>query len=296
MGIDGRNGSAGLRCVAPLGLALGEGALWLERDAFGGPAFWCVDILGCRIWRFDPATDTALSWAAPAMPGFVAPLPDGCFVAGLPDGLHRFDPRDGSFSLICTVEADRPGNRLNDAHVDSRGRLWFGSMNLAETAPTGALYLAEGLVAGAPVPRRVDDGYVVTNGPATSPDGAVLYHADSAHQVIYAFDRHDDGRLEGRRVFVRLDQGYPDGLAVDVEGHVWAGIWAGGRVMRFAPDGRVSAVQTIPVDNVTKLAFGGPDRRTAWVTTARKGSSAPLAGGIFTFPLDVPGLAQNILA
>ena len=172
MDIDGRNEaleaatSAGACCVAPLGLALGEGALWLDRDALGGPAFWCVDILGRRIWRFDPAITTALSWSAPSMPGFIAPLPDGRFIAGLADGLHRFDPADGSFDFLCEVEPDRPGNRVNDGYVDHEGRLWFGTMNLAETEPTGALYEVDGLLGDAPHVRRVDDGYVVTNGPA----------------------------------------------------------------------------------------------------------------------------------
>ena len=119
--------------------------------------------------------------------------------------------------------------------------------------------------------------------------------------LIYAFDRAADGTLGGRRVFVRLVQGYPDGLAVDVEGHVWAGIWGGSRVLRFAPDGRLSGAMAIPARNVTKLALGGPERRTAYVTTARKGldparpGDQPLAGGIFTFEVDVPGLPQNLL-
>jgi sugar lactone lactonase YvrE len=47
---------------------------------------------------------------------------------------------------------------------------------------------------------------------------------------------------------------------------------------------------------VTKLALGGSDLKTAFVTTARKGLSPedlaaqPLAGGLFTFEMDVPGL------
>ncbi len=52
----------------------------------------------------------------------------------------------------------------------------------------------------------------------------------------------------------------------------------------------------LPCANVTKLAFGGPDLRTAYVTTARKGlgeaelAAQPLAGGLFAFEVPVPGL------
>jgi sugar lactone lactonase YvrE len=56
-----------------------------------------------------------------------------------------------------------------------------------------------------------------------------------------------------------------------------------------------------PCSNITKLAFGGPDLRSAYVTTARHHLSAeqrqtqPLAGGLFRFDVDVPGVAQGVL-
>ena len=51
-----------------------------------------------------------------------------------------------------------------------------------------------------------------------------------------------------------------------------------------------------PVSNVTKIALGGDDGRTAFATTARQGLSAerlasqPLAGDIFTFRTDIGGI------
>ena len=49
--------------------------------------------------------------------------------------------------------------------------------------------------------------------------------------------------------------------------------------------------------NITKIAFGGPDLRTAYATTAAKGLSPreraeqPLAGALFAFDPGVAGLA-----
>jgi len=58
---------------------------------------------------------------------------------------------------------------------------------------------------------------------------------------------------------------------------------------------------TLPVANVTKMAFGGPDLRTAFVTTARKGLSdeellrQPLAGDLFSFDAEVAGVARPLV-
>ena len=71
------------------------------------------------------------------------------------------------------------------------------------------------------------------------------------------------------------------------------------RVVRtaFAPDGRQIAEVKLPCANVTKLAFGGDALKTAYVTTARHGwdrRPQPLAGGLFAFEVDVPGLSQSV--
>jgi sugar lactone lactonase YvrE len=54
--------------------------------------------------------------------------------------------------------------------------------------------------------------------------------------------------------------------------------------------------QQLPVANITKIALGGPDLRTAFATTARQKLSPqdlekqPDAGGLFSFEVEVPGL------
>jgi sugar lactone lactonase YvrE len=72
-------------------------------------------------------------------------------------------------------------------------------------------------------------------------------------------------------------------------------------VRRYSPDGKLLATVRLPCANVTKIAFGGPDLETAFATTATKGltpderAAAPLAGGVFAFPVDVPGLPQHMI-
>lgn len=282
--------TAGVTPVLAVGAELGEGPVWVEREA----ALWFVDIKGRRLHRWDPARREHRSWTAPQAPGFLAPRRSGGFVVGLKTGLHRFDPETGAFAPAGEVEPHLPANRLNDGCVSPEGALWFGSMHDPELEPSGALYrLGEnGRCA------RLDEGYVITNGPAFSPDGRIFYHTDTGGRTVYAFDRPQPHTLTAKRVFVRIEEGagYPDGTAVDREGCVWIALWGGWGLRRYSPSGELLASVRLPCANVTKLAFGGADLRTAYVTTAWKGltpaqrSAQPLAGDLFSFEAPVPGL------
>ncbi|HWY64634.1 MAG TPA: SMP-30/gluconolactonase/LRE family protein [Rhizomicrobium sp.] len=284
-----RRESPAVTCIWPLACSLGEGPLWWQ------DAVWFTDIKENSIHRFDPASGQKLSWRTPSEVGFLAPLKNGRFIAGAKTGLYDFDPVNGDFALIRTVEPALPNNRLNDAAVDSRGRLWFGSMDDHEREPSGMLYRFDrgSLTA-------MDSGYVITNGPAFSPDGTRLYHTDTLERRIYAFDLREDGSLANKRVFITIEEGagYPDGSVVDGEGCLWIGLFGGWQARRYAADGRLLERVAFPVANVTKLAFGGPGLTTLYATTARKGLnqdallSQPLAGGLFCFEAKVPGLPQ----
>jgi len=117
-----------------VGATLGEGPVWAD------DALWFVDIKQRKIHRCDARGGDRRSWDAPEQIGFLLPARAGGFVAGLQSGLHRFDPADGRFEPIVEVEPERPANRLNDGVVDPSGRLWFGTMDNGEQAPTGSFY------------------------------------------------------------------------------------------------------------------------------------------------------------
>jgi sugar lactone lactonase YvrE len=79
---------------------------------------------------------------------------------------------------------------------------------------------------------------------------------------------------------------YPDGVTVDAEGFVWNCKWGGSRVVRYAPDGAVDRVITLPVPRPTRCAFVGPDLSALAVTSARYGMAPadlteyPLSGHV----------------
>jgi D-xylonolactonase len=279
------------KSVWSLAAELGEGPVWV------GDSLWFVDIKKRLLHRFAPASGERQSWDSPEELGFVLPRSGGGFIAGLQSGLFAFDPASGSFASLLAVEADVPGNRINDGVADPLGRLWFGTMDNGERKPTGAFYcLANGELKATPL-----TGIRITNGPAVSPDGRTLYWVDTLGGTIGVCDVHDDGTLGASRPFARIahSDGHPDGPTVDSEGGVWVALYAGWEVRRYSPDGELLQRVSFPVANITKIAFGGEDLRTAYATTARQLmtpdqiAQQPLIGDLFEFRVDVPGMPSS---
>ena len=278
------------RNVWPLAAELGEGPVWVERDR----ALWFVDIKKQQIHRYDPASGARRSWDAPEQVGFILPAERGGFVAGLQSGLYHFDDNSGAFDLIVKVDEDSPANRLNDGTVDPKGRIWFGTMDNQERDRSGAFYC----FANGKLTRTAIGNIAITNGPAVSPDGRILYVVDTLRGTIDAVDIDDDGTLGERRSYVRIDpsEGHPDGPTIDAEGCVWISLYAGWEARRYSPTGELIERVRFPVANITKIAFGGDDLRTVYATTARQLLSReniakqPEIGDLFEFTADVPGV------
>src|SRR5579864_8312751 len=278
-----------------LAAELGEGPVWVERDS----ALWFVDIKKQEIHRFDPVNGEKRSWSAPEQVGFIFPADGGGFVVGLQSGLYRFDDKSGAFELILRVEEEKPGNRLNDGVVDPSGRLWFGTMDNGEKTKSGAFYCFEG---GRLTPTALR-GIAITNGPAVSPDGRILYFVDTLRGTIGCADIAEDGTLGSPRPFARIDpkDGHPDGPTVDSEGCLWIALYAGWEARRYSPDGELVEAVRFPVANITKLAFGGSDLRTAFATTARQLlkpdeiARQPQIGDLFQFRSAVAGVPSALV-
>ena len=275
---------------------LGEGPVWAERDR----ALWFTDIKSRKIHRFDPASRAKRSWDSPELAGFILPAQDDGFVAGLESGLHRFDPESGAFALIAEVEPDLPDNRLNDGVVDPRGRIWFGTMDKSERAKNGAFYCFD----RGELKRTHLRGIAITNGPAVSPQGDRLYWVDTLAGTISVCEIGADGELgpSSELACIMPADGHPDGPTVDAEGCIWIALYSGWEARRYSPDGKLLDRVRFPVSNITKLAFGGPDLRSAFATTAQHLlrpdalEKQPLAGGLFEFDAGVTGVASPLAA
>lgn len=268
---------------------LGEGPVWDERDA----CLWFVDIKAQRVHRVDPVSGESRAWETPAQVGWVLPATGSGFLAGLQGGLYHFTPDDGAFRCLAEVEPERPGNRLNDATVGPDGVVWFGTMDDGTREKTGYVYRWD----GANLQQTSIPAAVVTNGPAVSPDGTTLYHVDTFESVIRAFPITSAGLDGPGRDLVQIDpaEGHPDGVIVDAAGNVWVGVWGGFCARCYSPDGILLRQVDLPAENVTKVALGGPNLKTAFVTTARAELDEealprqPEAGAVFAFEVEVAG-------
>lgn len=269
---------------------LGEGPVWDHRNE---TLLW-VDIKDPSIWRYHPATGEHSRVAVPERIGFVAlTLDPDIVIAGFKSGLARFNLWGGQIEPLVSPEPDKPGNRINDGHVGPDGHLYFGTMDDGETAPTGAFWRWDGASL-----MRFRDGIRITNGPAFSPDGGIIYTVDTLARTIHAQDLGPDGPGDAR-LLVQFDQaaGNPDGICVDEEAHLWVSHWGSARVTRLTPNGVVERVVPIHTAQVTKCAFGGPDLKTLFVTTAAIGRDPhldPMAGHLYALASDVRGLQSHI--
>jgi sugar lactone lactonase YvrE len=87
-------------------------------------------------------------------------------------------------------------------------------------------------------------------------------------------------------------------MTIDDEGCLWIAFWGGGRVVRFSTDGRILArVRVNGPRQTSSCAFGGPERRTLFVTTSQDGLDAAErrrqrdAGLVFSVEVEVTGPA-----
>ncbi len=285
------------RCVLDVGASLGECPVWSVAEQV---LYW-VDINAPSLNRFDPESGRNTVMPMPESIGCFALRAGGGFVVALRNGLW-FADADG---VLERKVADAPyapiHHRFNDGRCDAQGRFLAGSMNEKRDAATATLVRLD------PDLRltTVLTGMTISNGLAWSPDGRTMYHADTPTLAVRAFDYDPaTGAATNPRIFAKffLETDRPDGGAVDSVGNYWTAFYRGGKVVKLSPQGETLAAFEVPAMCPTMCAFGGPDLRTLYVTTARQRRDddelvrLPQSGGIFAMPVDVPGRPEPAFA
>jgi sugar lactone lactonase YvrE len=270
---------------SPLPGLLSEGPRW---DAKRDELLW-VDIVGWRLHRARFGADGLLHEVASIQfdrfVGAVAPAAGGGYILAAGTGF-LFADTSGTVRELAQPEAGHNDVRMNDGACDPQGRFWAGTMAHDESPGAGVLYRLE--LDGSCT--TVLAGLTISNGIGWSPDGTTMYLSDSGTGCIDAFDFDGaSGDIGGRRTIVRITEPgvAPDGLTVDELGDIWVALWGGGALRRYSPEGSQLRSVPVPVDRPTSCAFGGPDRATLFITTARHGldeaalAQQPDAGRVF---------------
>lgn len=243
----------------------------------------------------------ARSAPRPMRPNGIALEPDGSFLlADLGEregGVFRL-ALDGTVEPLVESVDGRPLPPTNFVHRDARSRLWI-TVSTTRT-PRHLGYrpdVADGfiLLADDRGPRLVADGLGYTNECLVAPDGDSLYVNETFGRRLSRFRIGRDGSLGPKQVMTSFGHStYPDGLVFDAEGGLWITSIVSNRVIRVAPDGRqeviVEDADPVHVDwveqayregrlgrphldrnagrvlrNISSLAFGGADLRTAYL-------------------------------
>jgi len=117
------------------------------------------------------------------------------------------------------------------------------------------------------------------NGIALSPNGRILYVADSDERKVRAYDLGRNGEVSNERVQISGIDGPPDGIRVDEKGNIY--VTANGLAI-YSPQGKPLA--TIPMPETPRnCAFGDPDFQTLYITALTS---------LYRIRLDVKGSVQ----
>lgn len=279
-------------CVLDAKAQIGEGAIWCSKQHV---LFW-VDIPAGILHRFNPSDNSNKSWSMGEALGCFALTEQGTLVLALASGFYEFNTETETKVRLIGPDVSSVKQQFNDGSVDQRGRFYAGTMRTNGdhvNDPSGTMYsLSSELEV-----NEVMTGFHIINGTAFSPDGKTAYVSDSFPTIrtIWAFDYDlDDGTWSNKRIFLDTKglAGRPDGAAIDSEGCYWMAGVSGWELVRITPEGKVDMEIEFPVEKPTRIAFGGSNMETLYVTSLgcdiTEDTHQPNAGGLFA--LKVPGI------
>ena len=292
--------------------SLGEGPHW---DCASQKLYF-VDILAQKVLRFDPVTGTLTSVFVENGPvGFVIPVEGSTnnFVVGSGIDVMLFSWNSEKDLAICTpqtlttADGKRAEIRWNDGKVDSSGRLWAGTMGLEKDGDipfdAGSFYsMGDDLLL-----KKQISPVSISNGLAWNPDNDIFYYIDSFTYQVVAYDYNcQTGTISNKKIVFDFKKnnipGLPDGMTIDTDGNLWVAMFNGGCVLNINPrtGELLRFVKINGANNVTSVAFGGPNLDILYVTTAtvklneNQLKEQPHAGYLFAIKgLGVRGFPAN---
>ena len=264
----------------------GEGATWLP----GSGRFVWVDIDRGILHEYRPEVNQVKDHAFPDVITAVFPsVTDAHEVwIAMRNRLISYHLETNAVRDLMTIFPSSPEFRTNDGKRSPEGRIWIGVMHIKDYQGTGSLYCVEKDFSS----RKVLSEQCIPNGIVWNQTGDKMYYADSGKGCIYSFDYDmQKGTIHSQQTVIRSPEKYgvPDGMTMDKEGFLRVAHWGGFGVYIWNPvTGVLEDIVKVPVPHVASCAFGGENRDTLYITTARSGLSKeelekyPLSGNLFS--------------
>lgn len=202
------------------------------------------------------------------------------YVADRRKGIIGISP-EGKIRTVVDTYRGRNFNGPNDLVFDFMGNFYFTDpWGSSAEDPFGCIYRvsARGEI------KLFASGLAFPNGLTLSRDGKNLWVAITRKNRILWYGIDGEGNIIRSTIFCQLSGGWgPDGMALDVAGNLYIAHVGAGDVLIVSPKGEL--LERIPIggSRVTNVAFGGPDRKTLYVTEVDTGS-------VYRFNTDYPGL------
>ena len=193
--------------------------------------------------------------------------------------------KDGNLTVIADKFNNKKLNSPNDVAVSKSGNIWFTD------PPYGILTDLEGHKSDSEQDgnhlyrvdnkfniKKIDANFDKPNGLVFSPDGKILYVADSGAAEpgnfnlsrphnIQKFILDDEENILINEIFIEIENGFPDGMTVDTNGNLFVCDPNGMKIHIFDPSSEKLGHIDIP-ERVANCTFGGHNKSDLYITAS----------------------------
>ena len=225
---------------------------------------------GNKTYRMDPSGKISVFRQNANGSNGLALMRDGTLIAAEADAtrITKVAP-DGTATTLTDGTASQPLLWPDDLLADSKGGIYFSDPGKRPLTPGHKAYTYY-LPAGSKTPRELDSQITRPNGITLTNDEKTLIVDDTVGEVVYAFDVNKDGSVKNKRLFTKVHDIPPgkesgaDGIAIDRADRLFVACVNGVQV--FDRKGAYLGIIQVP-GQATNIAFGGPQKRTLYITS-----------------------------
>lgn len=171
--------------------------------------------------------------------------------------------KDGQWEVLAERWQGKRLNAPNDVVVRRDGHIWFTDPAFGEQADKRELdFYGVYHITPKGEMELVARPQGRPNGIALSPNGRILYVANSDERNVRAYDVDRNGKATNERVLISGIDGVPDGMRVDENGNLYVTCRG---VAIYSPQGKLLHMIEI-AETPANCAFGDPDLQTLYVT------------------------------